>query len=338
MKLALTTIILAAFAYCVPCASALEIKDVTYDTNGGGKVVFSHKVHLTKKTQKAPNVSCKTCHTQPGKSKVTYSMADMEKGKSCGACHTGKKAFALSKCTACHKVKEITYQVKSTGPVQFSHNQHLKSMQCNACHNKLYTTGRNKSVSMAEMEKGKSCGACHNGYKAFDVAKCDGCHPAPKQVVFKVKETGPTVFSHTKHLAKYKCDSCHTKLYPLGSSKSVSMAAMEKGKSCGACHDSRQAFAVSDCQKCHPVKEIKFKLAGISDATFSHTAHLGMYKCDECHTGTFPLKSGNKPVTMSEMQKSKSCGVCHDGSTAFTVSGNCDTCHVKKRKIAQLAE
>jgi c(7)-type cytochrome triheme protein len=310
-------------------AFALELKDITFNTEGGGKVVFSHKLHLQKKAAKTANTSCKTCHPSTNDRKQHFTMADMEKGKSCGQCHTGQKAFSISKCTGCHKVKEITFQVKETGPVHFSHNQHLKSMQCNACHNRLYATGPNKSVSMAEMEKGKSCGACHNGGKAFSIAKCDACHPAPKQVVFKVKETGPTVFSHSRHLKQYSCSACHTRLFALGSNKRASMAAMEKGRSCGACHNDRDAFSVAQCQKCHPTREITFKLAGVSNAKFSHTAHTSMYKCDSCHTGTFPLKSSSKPVTMKEMYQAKSCGSCHDGKSAFTVHGNCDTCHIK---------
>jgi c(7)-type cytochrome triheme protein len=32
---------------------------------------------------------------------------------------------------------------------------------------------------------------------------------------------------------------------------------------------------------------------------------------------------------MKEMQKDKSCGSCHNGKTAFSVKGNCATCHKK---------
>ena len=322
-------IVMAALTGWVTGASALELKDITFDTPGAGKVVFSHKNHLTKKTEKSANISCKACHVSLKKSTLHTSMADMEKGKSCGKCHDGKTAFNVTKCTGCHKVKDITFQVKQTGPVHFSHAQHLKTMQCDSCHNKLWATGPNRTFTMAEMEKGKSCGACHDGTKAFSVAQCASCHPAPKEIVFKVKETGPTYFSHAKHVAVYSCSSCHTKLYTLGPNKHASMAAMEKGKSCGACHNGNEAFAVSNCDKCHPVKDINFKVGSVADVKFSHTAHLGLYKCGACHTGTFPLKTGNKPVTMSEMKKAKSCGACHDGSTAFSVQGNCDSCHVR---------
>lgn len=322
-------IVMVALAVGSSGAYALEIKDVTYNTDGGGKVVFSHQQHLKKKTAKSPNVSCKSCHENPRTAKTKYTMADMEKGKSCGKCHNGQRAFSVAKCTGCHKVKNVTFQIKETGPVVFSHVKHLKSMQCSACHNALYKTGPNKSVSMAEMDKGKSCGACHNGGKAFALAKCDGCHPAPKQVVFKVKETGPTVFSHSKHVEMYSCSACHTKLYPLGSGKAVTMAAMEKGKSCGACHNAKEAFAVAQCEKCHPVQEVKFRVSRVGDVKFSHSSHLGMYKCGECHTRTFPTKRGAKPVSMAEMKKAKSCGACHDGKSAFSVTGNCDSCHLR---------
>lgn len=329
MRVASTIIILAALTGWVSGACALELKDITFDTAGAGKVVFSHQLHLQKKSEKTANASCKSCHTTAAPSQKHYSMKDMEQGKSCGKCHTGQKAFSLSKCTGCHKVKEITFRVKETGPVQFSHELHLKKMQCNACHTGLYATGRNQPVSMAEMERGKSCGACHNGQKAFSVAKCNACHPAPKQVVFQVKETGPTVFSHAKHVSRYSCSACHTRLFPLGGKKHSSMAAMEKGKSCGACHNAKEAFAVAECDKCHPVREITFQTASVANAKFSHTAHLKMYRCNSCHTSTFRLSSGNRPVTMSEMHRAKSCGACHDGKSAFTVHGNCDSCHVK---------
>ena len=247
------TLILALMACSVTFATALELKDVTFDTKGAGKVVFSHNAHLKKKAKKTANISCKACHNANMRLNVRYTMADMEKGKSCGMCHNGKTAFTISKCTECHKVRDITYKVKETGPVAFSHTKHLKTMQCNSCHTKLYLAGpNNKHVSMAEMEKGKSCGACHNA---------------------------------------------------------------------------KDAFAVADCAKCHPVKEVDFKLKDIGNVKFSHTFHLGMYKCGECHTGIYRPSSGNKAVSMTEMEQGKSCGACHDGKSAFTVKENCDKCH-----------
>ncbi|MBT1073314.1 cytochrome c3 family protein, partial [Pelotalea chapellei] len=167
-------------------------------------------------------------------------------------------AFPLKDCARCHHVKEIVYKVKATGTTNFSHKKHLTSTpDCGTCHPKLFAAGKNKSVSMAEMERGKSCGACHNGTKAFGIDKCTACHPT-RDRNYAVKGAGNVHFRHGQHIGKYSCSSCHTKLYGISgnrSAKAVNMKAMEKGKSCGACHDGKQAFTVKqNCATCHKAK------------------------------------------------------------------------------------
>jgi c(7)-type cytochrome triheme protein len=70
-----------------------------------GKVSFDGKAHADK------GLKCADCHTKPklfqmkkGTEKMT--MAAMNEGKFCGACHDGKKAFsvkAAADCAKCHK-------------------------------------------------------------------------------------------------------------------------------------------------------------------------------------------------------------------------------------------
>ena len=70
-----------------------------------GKVIFDGKVHADKGLQ------CADCHVKPklfemkkGSDKKT--MAAMNEGKFCGACHDGKKAFSVkapADCAKCHK-------------------------------------------------------------------------------------------------------------------------------------------------------------------------------------------------------------------------------------------
>ncbi|GAM08277.1 hypothetical protein OR1_00548 [Geobacter sp. OR-1] len=66
------------------------------------------------------------------------------------------------------------------GGVQFSHDAHVSEMgvECAQCHDKLYTNVKqHKKVTMKEMQKGKSCGSCHNGKTAFGVkGDCAKCH------------------------------------------------------------------------------------------------------------------------------------------------------------------
>jgi len=69
---------------------------------------------------------------------------------------------------------------------------------------------------------------------------------------------GKVVFSHKHHteVVKKKCNDCHTILFQrkAGSTQGITMAAMEGGGFCGACHNGDTAFDVkadNNCAKCH---------------------------------------------------------------------------------------
>lgn len=254
MRVRWTIYILAMLFGSFTLAYSMELKDKTFNTEKAGKVVFSHSSHLKKKNPRSANTSCKSCHNSNLKENVRYTMADMEKGKSCGMCHNGARAFALARCTSCHQVRQITYKVKETGPTTFSHSAHLKTMQCSSCHNTIFKPGPNKRVSMAQMEKGKSCGACHDGKNSFALSKCTRCHPV-KDRSYRIAGAGNVKFSHDFHLEAYGCKDCHDGLYShRAHKKAVTMAQMEKGESCGACHDSKNAFTVKEnCDRCHKI-------------------------------------------------------------------------------------
>jgi c(7)-type cytochrome triheme protein len=80
------------------------------------------------------------------------------------------------------------------------------------------------------------------------------------EIVFSAKGMASVLFSHEFHInmAKKGCSECHYGLYTNSAQhKTVGMAAMQKGKSCGACHDGTKAFGVTDmkhCVTCHNVK------------------------------------------------------------------------------------
>ena len=236
---------------------ALELKDITYRTDNAGAVTFSHDTHLKKKRTTGEAFNCAACH-QTGKGKRSHAtMADMEKGKSCGACHNGTRAFSVAKCTGCHKVREVALQTPSTGTVQFSHRRHAATHPCTDCHARFFTTGNSPHASMAQMEKGASCGGCHNGKVAFGVDKCTRCHPV-REIRYSLAGAGKVTFSHQRHLATIRCEGCHTRLFTPGSgNKKQTMAGMTKGRSCGGCHNGRIAFSVREnCAACHRVERI----------------------------------------------------------------------------------
>jgi c(7)-type cytochrome triheme protein len=230
-------------------AVAFELKDVKYRTENAGNVVFSHNDHLK---QKKIRNNCKSCHKESSNKIPKATMAQMEKGASCGACHNGKKAFTLSNCVGCHKVKQVALQAGDFGGITFSHRDHATKQRCENCHTKVYRTGKNPPVGMAAMKSGKSCGACHNGKSAFGLDKCAKCHPF-KQPVYRIAGAGDVKFNHGFHLDLYSCRDCHPGTFSAkGKRVTASMGDMAAGKSCGACHDGKTAFTSQEnCARCH---------------------------------------------------------------------------------------
>jgi c(7)-type cytochrome triheme protein len=97
--------------------------------------------------------------------------------------------LALSSAWAVTGGGDILFTIEGMPSVVFSHDSHVGAAKkrCSECHYGIYTNrSQHKAVGMSAMRAGKSCGACHDGKKAFSVATkqdCDKCHtkPAPPQ-------------------------------------------------------------------------------------------------------------------------------------------------------------
>jgi len=79
----------------------------------------------------------------------------------------------------------LTWPGGGAGKVTFNGTKHAK-IHCDACHIAgLFQTKKNADVmTMEAMKKGKFCGVCHEGKKAFsttDPKKCHECHQADKK-------------------------------------------------------------------------------------------------------------------------------------------------------------
>ena len=79
--------------------------------------------------------------------------------------------------------KTVEFTPKGADKVVFDGKIHNgKGIKCADCHPALFPMKKAKDavpVTMKQMEEGKSCGACHNGTKAFSVkdkATCVKCH------------------------------------------------------------------------------------------------------------------------------------------------------------------
>jgi c(7)-type cytochrome triheme protein len=72
----------------------------------------------------------------------------------------------------------------SPGRVTFNHESHVDAdaPNCTSCHPKLFkilapgATADGKPITHASMDKGQSCGGCHNGKTTFGFDDCTLCH------------------------------------------------------------------------------------------------------------------------------------------------------------------
>ena len=125
-------------------------------------------------------------------------------------------------------VDKITIQTEDVGVVEFSHSVH--GTRCNECHPKLFQKKRNSNhVTMQAMERGRSCGACHNGRRAFSVkGDCTTCHAG--DILYTVEDAGNVIFPHAAHIDMFGCDDCHPDLFRAEQgTNQASMAEMEEG-------------------------------------------------------------------------------------------------------------
>ncbi len=92
--------------------------------------------------------------------------------------------LVLSAASAWAKIGggEITFSAPGMPDVVYSHEAHVvkAKLKCTECHYAIYTNhAMHKTVGMAGMREGRSCGTCHNGVRAFSVAdqaNCKRCH------------------------------------------------------------------------------------------------------------------------------------------------------------------
>lgn len=149
----------------------------------------------------------------------------------------------------------------------FPHSSHVMWLDCEGCHPAVFRF-LHKSTSMEAINQGEACGQCH-GPVAFPATQCFRCHPAMPPSTGTVASLGSDMifprdtavvapaypaarFPHWVHRVRYTCTTCHPGTFGmrLGSTP-LTMAAMQNGQACGTCHDSRTAFGLTQCDRCH---------------------------------------------------------------------------------------
>lgn len=141
---------------------------------------FNHSRHS--------GVNCSICH-KSSRQGVAFSIpSGANAHTTCFQCHTASSANSMSSCSVCHESGRVvrTPETARAFQVNFSHARHTRAgMNCASCHSVQAGTARGRQVTapVASMHfapaRVASCGACHNGTRAFganDFANCKRCH------------------------------------------------------------------------------------------------------------------------------------------------------------------
>ncbi|MGO9378579.1 MAG: c(7)-type cytochrome triheme domain-containing protein [Dissulfurispiraceae bacterium] len=262
------------------------LPDITVDpVRSTANVDPNHKKHI------AMGINCVVCHAKITHSGITGYRSNMKICYGCHDQQrsTNLNPPADTNCLGCHRNRESLYPrgpiTFGTGEsaVNYEHVVHVAVFGCNTCHmagysptNWLLATPKNvgqvdgsKSstalfpmqrdgvkITFADHTAGKFCFSCHNGEKSFAYTNCTNCHlkvPVPKApIVYKPVGAAPVTFSHQFHTQFFECTKCHTSIWPMKKgAKKMTMDPMYEGKFCGVCHNDKEAFATTTCDKCH---------------------------------------------------------------------------------------
>lgn len=154
----------------------------------------------------------------------------------------------------------------------FSHNSHVVTigLSCDSCHPDLFDRQRGAAKASGEynhdsFDEGLYCGACHDGFMAFDTTSpqsCKVCHGSdmiqPDTIVFTVPVKA-VIFEHKEHVDMgLSCASCHDEAFEMrvgaaeGHPEIFNHDSFDEGLYCGLCHNGIDAFATNNrCTTCH---------------------------------------------------------------------------------------
>lgn len=304
---------------------------------------FSHRAHW-------PHTrACDSCHDAVAgagdNALPAPTMAD------CAACHDGTQAFSTvaDTCTRCHQRPRISVRRRdvATEVARFSHREHAArglDLDCARCH-RLGEGGR--PLPPAADHSPCSDAGCHAAeFASLTPTICTGCHVGDepwRALHYDRPPAGATElgsrFSHRAHLIGERprmtgsCTACHD---TRSASRDLRLGRDHDDCTGSGCHDSGAEPALDDCSGCHQLGLIPDRARARAAAEwsvrprFDHDAHRvdprtsAPLRCTDCHLGA---SESERVPTMPTPPKS-TCTGCHDGETAFKVTGHgCVRCH-----------
>lgn len=203
--------------------------------------------------------------------------------------------------------------------VTFSHGFHTRWLTCSNCHPTIFPLRQAKptTVTMAKIQAGQYCGACH-GRVAFSAGRdCSRCHTKK----FPTAEWRPP--EPRKPIEQAKNWDEAVKLLPVIAGTPDWAKALAEGVIAPRPGIDPKA----EDQPVLPIDVERVPASGaMFKAIFPHQAHTAWLACPNCHTAIFQMAKGTTPITMAKINAGETCGICH-GKVAFGIEGQCARCH-----------
>jgi c(7)-type cytochrome triheme protein len=200
----------------------------------------------------------------------------------------------------------------------FSHAPHTRWLACGSCHPSLFPLvagSPRPAVTMASIRAGQSCGFCH-GKVTFGVdSRCSACHPTIP-AVDDWKPPAPTAPLEGLHSWK----EVQARL-PMNGDTPDWTKALDQGLLAPQSRPDQKRIVALQLD----VDRLPKGLEEDMKVVFSHESHTRLLGCDTCHPAPYGFEAGATPITMAQLDKGESCGICH-GTVAFPVSA-CGRCH-----------
>ena len=321
---------------CTSCHLRADPQQVAPDARPVVRSAFSHEKHAARGTTGA---QCATCH--PTASETDARELPHANAQMCAiaGCHDDAAAFGITaSCTRCHQdVPAGKYEVaRPTAP--FSHASHLAYtafVACTTCH----AVAPSGEVGLAGHAQ---CAPCHaEDFGRRDPVTCGACHDAtepwrkliPDRPSLPRSEFGASL-DHDKHPAA--CTNCHKLTTASAQLRPPRGHVACSGRGCHA-RTSGPAPSFTRCDGCHELglearrEEQRARAPWSVRQRFMHAKHErapdgNPLACTACHVDT----SGRDLLSIATPAKS-ACVACHDGQTAFKVTGTgCARCHPSK--------
>jgi len=251
-----------------------------------------------------------------------------------GGCHEGgKAAFATTEaCTKCHaSAPSVTYAL-ARPHVRFSHARHRTRIPDGACATCHALDARGEAPAPPhracadtachqrdfEIQAPEICGACHGAIEPWRKLRADALP--------KVETEFGAAMPHARHADLDRaCDACHS----LDNGRRQRRPPRGHASCTGAgCHaeSAGPAPRLTACATCHRPglvsDQVQERLSAEWSvrARFDHDSHTT--DCVVCHDQVARTDALPAPPTKAR------CGACHDGSTAFKMTGHgCARCH-----------